>query len=77
MPFCLSAENDILGTNTTPNLMNRIQPKSMSPSNEFNLYLKFDSPTEKVLRVVVVYSQLRAISIEHDRTSSKAYESDQ
>ena len=77
LPYCLSAENDILGSNIGPKLMNTIQPKSISPSNEFNLYLKFEVPTDKVLRVVVVYSQLRAIAIEHDRTSSKAYESDQ
>ena len=62
---------------TGSNLMNRIQPKSISPSNVFNLYLKFNAPTTSVLRVVIVYSQQRAIAIEHDRTSTKSYESDQ
>lgn len=76
LPFCLSAENNLAG-NPGPNLMNKIQPKSISPSNEFSLYLKFEEPTVTVLRAVIIYSQQRAIAIEHDRTSFKSYESDQ
>ena len=74
LPFCLSAETQY---GTGPALLNKIQPKSISPSNQFSLYLKFDSPTTKVLRVVLIYSQQRALSIEHDRTTFRSYEVDQ
>ena len=74
LPFCLSAENNMI---EAPTLLNNIQPKSISPTNQFHLYLKFQAPTVKVLRVVVLYSQLRSIAIEHDRTSFKGYEADQ
>ena len=74
LPFCLSAEHP---QGPGPALLNRIQPRSMSPDNQFSLYLKFNAPTDKVLRVVLVYSQLRAISFEHDRTTFRSYEVDQ
>ena len=75
LPFCLSANNNVGGANA--NLMNKTQPRSISPSNDFSIYVKFRNPTSGVLRLTVVYSQLRALAIEHDRTTFKGYEAEQ
>ena len=75
LPFCLSANNNVGGANAS--LMNKTQPRSLSPSNDFSIFLKFGDPTEKVYRLTVVYSQLRALAIEHDRTTFKGYEAEQ
>ena len=75
LPFCLSADNAARGN--VPNILNRTQPRSMSPSNDFTLYVRFAKPTEYVFRVTVIYSQQRAIAIEHDRSTFKGYEPDQ
>ena len=75
LPFCLSANNNIGGANAS--LMNRTQPRSISPSNDFSIYLKFENPVQKVLRLTVIYSQLRSLAIEHDRTTFKGYEAEQ
>ena len=75
LPFCLSADNAARGN--VPNILNRTQPRSMSPSNDFTLYLRFEKPTELVFRVSVIYSQQRAIAIKHDRSTFKGYEPDQ
>ena len=75
LPFCLSADNTARGTG--PNILNRTQPRSMSPSNDFFLYVRFEAPTQRVFRISVVYSQQRAFAIEHDRSTFKGYEPDQ
>ena len=75
LPFCLSANNNVGGANA--GLMNKTQPRSISPSNDFSIYCKFENPVQKVLRLTVVYSQLRSLAIEHDRTTFKGYEAEQ
>ena len=75
LPFCLSADN--VARDNVPNILNRTQPRSMSPSNDFTLYVRFESLTTKVFRVSVIYSQQRALAVEHDRSTFKGYEPDQ
>ena len=49
----------------------------MSPSNDFTLYVRFQEPTTHVFRITIIYSQQRALAIEHDRSTFKGYEPDQ
>lgn len=62
LPFSLSGEN--MPKNDPAQ---KLEIKPIAPNNQFNLYLRFENPTQKVLRAVLIYSQLRSLAIESDR----------
>ena len=75
LPFSLTGEfkDETVETDGT----NEKILKPLASGQNLQLYTRFEKPTEQVLRLSVMITQLRSIAIESDRSTSRYYEVDQ
>ena len=70
LPFKVSSQLETYG----PDLSERILQRAIVPHGaKYMLYMAFKNPTEKVLRVTVVYKQARILAIDRYKNQKKNF----
>ena len=77
LPFSLTGEFKDENNQENSNNPNEKIMRPLASGQNLNLYTRFENPTDTVLRVSIVITQLRSIAVESDRSTSRFYEVDQ
>ena len=71
LPFAISAEPSY---SFSSDMKDRIATKPIAGNDKFNLFVRFKSALQYVVRITVIYKQFRAFSMSHDRQTYKNFD---